>query len=187
MRARRAGDKEFNTTKRVRLAAILVPVGLVACLLWYFAADHVAFSLLPIRTYAGFGQITAQCAAAYGHANVIFPKEMRMSVSPQTRGYVKAGFSILIGFDEQGRAEQFVVSKAKPSSARDLSEPEQQLWLGQLAEGSTWTLQVKNNGDGPIWLRADGNGCAAYIMGNHYLVVLNRHGMDRQIRGLQQK
>ena len=169
----------------MRPAIVLVLAVLVGCPLWYFAYDRVAFSRLPIRTYAGFGQTTAQCAAAYGHANVIFPN--KMYVSPQLRGYIKAGFSILIGFDEQGRAEQFVVSKAGSFRASDLSGQEQRLWLDQLAEGSTWTLQAKDNGDGPIWLRADDQACASYIMSTHYLVVLNQHGMDRQIKLLQAK
>ena len=119
----------------MRIVAILVPAALLGALLWYFAATRALFALAPIQDFAGFGQTTAQCATVYGHANIIL--NSKKYVSPQTRGYVKGGLSLLVGFDEQGRAEQFVISKSELFRTSDFSEQERKNLLDHFKEGSS--------------------------------------------------
>ena len=51
---------------------------------------------------------------AYGWTKVV--TNNKVLVSPQTRGYVIGGWNIMVGFDEEGKAEQFVYSVASLDS-----------------------------------------------------------------------
>lgn len=141
---------------------------------------------MPIDHWAGFDATIGQCEAAFHPAALTTTN--RTLVSPQTRCYVKGGWTVLIGFDERGHAEQFVVSKSSLiTPTPDLGESEQTKLLEEFGQGIRWIFEGNNNGIGPLWEREDGQAHASYISSAHYMVLMNKAGMDRQIRALNEE
>ena len=131
-------------------------VWVAACCLTIYFAIRLTHRRGGVPAAVGFGASPDQCAAAYGWAKVV--TNNKVLVSPQTRGYVIAGWNIMIGFDEKGRAEQFVYSVASldslVSKPPDLSEAEKKSLLDKFQGGSRWTVEA-NTSNGPIWQRDD--------------------------------
>ena len=148
------------------------------------AAFGASSGLSQARAAGGFGETPAQCETEYGkpHAVTIKPT----FVCPQTLGYDKEGLSIVVGFDETGKAEEFVYFKAAKGKAPNLTEAEQKTLLDQFKEGGVWTAMA-DNGNGPIWARSDGQAFASYLADNHWLVITNKHCMDRFIKNLHER
>ena len=135
------------------------------------------------RPWLGFGATAQQCEAAYGSPKV--ETSDPVLVHPRTRGYVKNGWLIMVGYDERDRAEQFVFSKSVPPPVKTpvLTDAEQRAILDQFKGASAWNIP-HDNGNGPIWMRADGQVHASYIADQHWLVIMNAAGMDRHIKAL---
>ncbi len=91
----------------------------------------------------------------------------------------------MVGFDEQDRVEQFVFSKTTslPTKPLVLTEGEQQALLDEFSRGSPWKF-AGNDGNGPLWARADGQAYASYIADQRWLVVMNAAGRERSTRAL---
>ncbi len=168
-----------RTAKRYGWVAVWV----VVCALAVYATRW--FHGAPPTT--GFGAGIGQCGAAYGYSWVVTNNPVL--VSPQTRSYNAKGWSIIVGFDEQGRAEQFVYSIASFSSLvgkpPEPSETARQDLLEKFRGGSHW-LPQSNPDSGPIWQRADGGAYASYITSEHEMVLMNEQGMVRHIRRLNE-
>ena len=162
----------------LRFALALLILLPMAGAIFYFAGYQRVHA--PILAHAGFGQTPDQCQAAYGPANLVTTNQ-RLG-SPKTRGYIRGGLSVMVGFDEQDHAEQFVISRANLLKKEPLSEPEQQALLAAFGDGSVWTAQP-DNGNGPIWQNTEGDS-AAYIKDQGWLVLMSKEGMDRKIKAL---
>ena len=136
-----------------------------------------------LDTVADFGATSSQCEATFGRpTKLVFAKPQN---SPRSVVYFKKGWFIMIGYDEQDRAEQFVFCKAKlpDTNSPPMSEQEQKFLLGKYQDGSTWTFS-SNNGNGPIWQRDDHQACASYVADSRWLVLMNREGLDRNLKAM---
>ncbi len=97
------------------------------------------------------------------------------------------GWNLLVGFDEKGAAEQFVISKATLLSTPELTTAEQDKLRAEFSDGSRWLYRDDNQGIGPLWEREDGLAYASYIRSARYMVLMNRAGMERQLRRIQEE
>ncbi len=84
----------------------------------------------------------------------------------------------MIGFDEAGKAEQFVYSIVGLGRSRELTQAEQSALLDGFKEGYVWEA-AGDRGDGPAWHRTDGQAYAGYIASQRWLLIMNVHCLER--------
>ncbi len=132
---------------------------------------------------AGLGATAERCRAAFGRdIDVVNGSGWD---SARNVLYVKGAWFVYVGYNEAGRAEQFIFCKAKlpimPSA--HLSAAEQQTLLDRFGDGSTWDL-YQSTADGPGWKRTDNKAFASYIAERRWLVIMDFPCLARKFKSL---
>ncbi len=131
----------------------------------------------------GLGATAERCAAAFGPPVDVAKGSNWDSLKNVT--YVKGAWYVFVGYNEVGRAERFIFSKAKlpiiPSA--QISASEQQALLDRLKDGSTWAL-YQTTADGPGWKRTDNQAFASYVAVRRWLVVMDFPCLARKFKSL---
>lgn len=128
----------------------------------------LALSLGCSAAHARIGETVAQCDARYGT-----PKKIGKDapLCAQTRTYNKGDLLITVGFNEQGTAEEVTYAKVLGG---ELTEEEQENFLGENRDDSTWSRMQSTSAALVLWNRTDGKALASYLSPSHWLVVITR-------------
>ena len=152
-----------------------------AGIIWW----RVHWELDPAPGWVDCGATPAECLAAF-HLSRDISGDVKL-LSAHHRLYVTGGWSILVGFDEQDRAEHFMYSKFNmvrfSSGPVPVSAAEREDILDHFRGGSFWKQQP-NQDFGSSWQRDDEERFAIFYPEWQGMVVMNWEYFNRQFKAI---